>query len=437
MMNIVYSLYLPGTIFCASLILMTHMEQNSFFPLRVVAGYVIMVSVYFLIECVPISNPIVSESAKFILQLILLVFLLRFSFRIPWSDCFFGATAGYTIQHIASLSGNLVATCFYSVFFEQALRRFLLRVTITAISYLAAYRFLGANLIPGQEMHRKKLPHLLFLMCVMLVEIVISSFIYSLEGDPLYWDSYRAALVSNTICSCALLSIQFTLLEKKTLESELWLANQLRQKEREQYLISKDTIDLINLKCHDMRHQIRAIGQNSQLKSQVVQEMENAISIYDTQLKTGNQALDIILAEKNLYCQKNGITINCIADGSALSFMSELDIYSLFGNLLDNAINAVLPLDITQRAVGLSIKRHNGFVSISSYNYYTGFVRIDQGLPVTTQSDSKNHGFGMKSMKMMVEKYGGSVTYSLEKDIFNLSILIPILDPGDSPPVRK
>ena len=77
----------------------------------------------------------------------------------------------------------------------------------------------------GQEMHRKKLLHLLFLMCVMLVELVISSFIYSLEGDPLYWDSYRAALVSNTICSCALLSIQFMLLEKKTLESELWLAN--------------------------------------------------------------------------------------------------------------------------------------------------------------------------------------------------------------------
>ena len=65
------------------------------------------------------------------------------------------------------------------------------------------------------------------------------------------------------------------------------------------------------------------------------------ISIYDSMLKTGNEALDVIFAEKSLVCRKNDIKLNCMIDGAKLSFMENTDIYALFGNLMDNAIEAI------------------------------------------------------------------------------------------------
>ena len=57
-------------------------------------------------------------------------------------------------------------------------------------------------------------------------------------------------------------------------------------------------------------------------------------------MRTGNEILDTILTEKSLICENSGIHINCVADGSLLAFMNPVDLYTLFGNALDNAIEA-------------------------------------------------------------------------------------------------
>ena len=80
------------------------------------------------------------------------------------------------------------------------------------------------------------------------------------------------------------------------------------------------------------------------------------IDIYDSMLKTGNEALDVIFAEKSLLCRKNDIKLNCIIDGAKLSFMETADIYVLFGNLMDNAMEAVEKLsDVDKRIVSVNV----------------------------------------------------------------------------------
>ena len=64
-------------------------------------------------------------------------------------------------------------------------------------------------------------------------------------------------------------------------------------------------------------------------------------SQYDALFSTGNQAIDAILNEKSLYCSQRGIALNCLVDGSAVGHMEYVDIYSLVGNIMDNAIEAV------------------------------------------------------------------------------------------------
>lgn len=272
-------------------------------------------------------------------------------------------------------------------------------------------------------MNIRKLPVLLLLSGVTFVEIVLSSFTYA-QADSVTLDvSYFSSMFTNIICSIAFLVIQFSLLNTRTLEYDLDILRQLWQKEQNQYQLSKDITDAVNRKCHDMRHQIRSIGRNAQIDPSALEEMEDSIRIYDTLYQTGNKALDIILAEKVLQCQDTGISIQCMADGEKLNFMRDTDIYSLFGNLLENAIHAVQTLEPQQQTIGLTVVCHGELLSINSHNRYSGDVIFENGIPVTASTDVMNRGFGVKSISTIVEKYGGTICFQAKDGIFNLDIL--------------
>lgn len=180
------------------------------------------------------------------------------------------------------------------------------------------------------------------------------------------------------------------------------------------------------MKCHDMKHQIHSISKAAAIDPETIRGIEETISIYDSIVKTGNQVLDIIIAEKSLYCGKNNIFISYMIDGEKLNFMSDTDVYSLFGNLLDNAIDVVLKLERDRRVIGITIKAEGELLSINSHNYYSGEVLMVDGLPVTAKEDKNFHGFGVKSMVMIVEKYGGNITFEAKDQVFNLNILLPL-----------
>ena len=110
--------------------------------------------------------------------------------------------------------------------------------------------------------------------------------------------------------------------------------------------------------------------------------------------------------------------------------MSDTDLYSLFGNALDNAFEAVRALeDEDERNISLLVKQAAGMVSIHIENYYAGDVRFENGIPVTTKEDKRNHGYGIKSMHIITQRYGGSLTMGTEDQTFYLNVLIPVPKP--------
>ena len=56
-------------------------------------------------------------------------------------------------------------------------------------------------------------------------------------------------------------------------------------------------------------------------------------------------------------------------------------------------------------------------------NYFKGKLAFEDGLPLTTKEDKESHGFGMRSLRMIVKKYGGELTASVSDDIFHLNII--------------
>ena len=89
------------------------------------------------------------------------------------------------------------------------------------------------------------------------------------------------------------------------------------------------------------------------------------VSIYDSSVRTGNETLDVLLANKSLQCEQRGIRFDRMIDGELLDFMKPADIYSLFGNAVDNAIEAVLRLDDdADRYVSMTVCKRKEMLSI-------------------------------------------------------------------------
>lgn len=203
------------------------------------------------------------------------------------------------------------------------------------------------------------------------------------------------------------------------------------QMQYKNYQLSQESIDIVNQKYHDLKHQITLLKAEagSGKSIEYLEQMEKEIKIYEAQNKTGNKVLDAVLTSKTLYCQNKGIVLTSVAEGEALNFMNDMDISALFGNILDNAIeSAEKNSDKEKRLIHLSVVRQQGFLRIRAENYCEENVVFKDGMPVTTKKDRKLHGYGMKSIQNTAKKYGGSVTAEMKKNWFELRILIPVAD---------
>ncbi len=225
-----------------------------------------------------------------------------------------------------------------------------------------------------------------------------------------------------------ILYLQNELFKKSAMRQELEVMNLLWKKEQEQYQLSKENIALINQKCHDLKHQIRAIRNSSKEEmDKYLEEMEGSIRIYEAIVKTGNEVLDTILTEKSLYCEERGITVSCVADGSQMDFINTVDLYAILGNALDNAIEAVEKFKHEEkRQIDVLIHRQHNFLMINIINPMKDALVYEEELPLSTKGDNRYHGFGLRSMKYLVKKYDGYLSISTEDGCFSLKILIPI-----------
>ncbi|MFT4145674.1 MAG: ATP-binding protein [Mobilitalea sp.] len=210
---------------------------------------------------------------------------------------------------------------------------------------------------------------------------------------------------------------------------ELDAINYILKQQYEQYQLSRDNIELLNRKYHDMKHQISVIRAelDPMKKEAYLEEMESGIRLYEAQNKTGNTVLDTILTSKSMYCVQHDINFTCVADGSLLDFMEVMDICTVFGNVLDNAIESVEQLrDSSLRLIRAAVFAQNNFLMIRVENYCEAELTMDDGLPVTTKGDKRYHGYGIKSMRYTIEKYEGTLTIHTENHWFILRILVPI-----------
>ncbi len=352
-------------------------------------------------------------------------------------DCDFGEAmyrgiAAYTTQHLAYSFLSLLS---YGRLSLWPGGRFVCYLCVYVLTYVLVY-FLFAKRMRREDFYRANDPVFVAFLSIMLVLVVVLNY---LRVYYVSWDRDRTGIAHTLFSLYAIVGCAFSLFiqagfhRQSHMAQQLEIANQLIYKQEKQYHLSEETINIINLKCHDLKHQVAALrrSMDDPASRKALEGIESATQIYDCVVKTGNPALDVILTEKSLLCESRNIQLTCMVDAGGLDAVSETDLYAIFGNLLDNAIESVMELpDPGRRVISLTVATAGNVLVIHTENYFNHPVRLENGIPITTKADIRYHGFGMKSLQLLAGRYGGTLSVEPDGDIFHVNIMLPMHGEG-------
>lgn len=417
-----------GAFFLATFLVSYKIEKQNNWTIKAILSF--LLAAFLCHTCMRILVSLsLSRYIDLILRNVICILLFGFAFAAmmyiykctTW-EALFCCVAGYCMQHLTQrLSLFLADMMFYH---PNRMQSAAMLVLVTGLCYFLLFRLFIRNKNYSSIVTDNK-PQILITSAVLLTTITLSSFSGMAVNSGNQHTIHLFLYGFSAITASLNLMLEFSLLFKKNAELERDIISQLMHENQVHYAIEKSTIDAINIKCHDLKHQLIRLEQ--QLDGSLLTDIKKAVNAYDFIFKTGSTALDTVLTMKGLYCESHQVTLTCIADGSNLFFMSEADIYALFGNILDNALEAVLKLDDPdKRLIGLTIKAKNHFLLIHTENYYSGRLSFINGLPQTTKDDTVYHGFGMHSISLLTEKYNGQCKVQADSGIFTLDLMFPM-----------
>lgn len=176
---------------------------------------------------------------------------------------------------------------------------------------------------------------------------------------------------------------------------------------------------------HDLKNHLLMLEsrQNTEeTRHQIAAKLHSQIADYEDYVHTGNEFLDIILKDKAAKAREKQIDFSVRVNFNGIDFMEPLDISTIFGNAIDNAIEANEELPEALRLIAVKAERIRDMVIITVENSMMQGTYPTEG---STKKDSFIHGFGIPNIKNAVKKYGGQSRFQLENGICLLKIIIP------------
>ena len=409
--------------FTIDLILMTAvfaapLPKRKFWPLRLAAG---------VVACVLVAQLYPMTDLQFYLAIVPVFLLAFFCCRVsPW-DAAYCVCCGYAAQHIYSCIYGLL--CIFGLENNPSAPPRVTPVLVLTFAATAILVYLHFARKMGDESGflLETRAAIVSAVVILLTVLVFSSMLGNPQTDGERHFFILAKLYA-ILCCLILLWMQVSQIRRERIQRDFAVQQHLASQQKEQYELTKETIDLINRKCHDMKHQVEALKAAGEVKDRenYIKEVSESIRIYDAGIKTGSDVLDTVLTDKSLWCEARQITLTCVADGAKLSFLSPVDLYTIFGNALDNAMEYVSRLEeVEKRVISVSVWAQNGLVLIQVENPCEEALTFEGDLPGSTKEKDGYHGFGLKSIRNITEKYRGHMTVHNERGMFVLRLSFP------------
>ncbi len=414
MFNFYLEMVIPTVLF------MRHEDKRSAFFARLFLCVIMSVLLYYL----PFVR-IYAFSFGYLIVLFAVALQMTFCFKVSFFKALFYSIAGFAVQHMA-WDIVLMLISIIGVQNFNVLSGYICYIGVYSLVYAICAIVVPTKKCVG-ELKGRNIATFIFSGIIIIMVWAMSALLsyYRL------WNIFTR--IYAIICALFALCVQFGFFKNNYLQNEneryayeKILVEELLNQSKKQQALTKDTIEIIETKCHDLKHQIYALRNLKQEdRSACLDELENAIMVYGNIAKTGNYALDIVLTEKCLYCEKDKIDFTYIVDGEAMNFLDPVDISLLFGNVIDNAIECVKNYDSDKRIIRLNVSVNKSFLCLHSENYCEREVKFENGLPVTSKVGSE-HGYGVKSIRYIVEKYGGSLLMQQSGNLFSVNAMLPL-----------
>ena len=347
-------------------------------------------------------------------------------FKVNIQAAMFLGTAGYAMQHFTY---KLIQIVIGSI--EKGIPSFVdnnygiygIYASFVIISLPIFYNMFGKKIHNNETLIIKD-SRLLIISIILIICTVILNLIYESFVKVSNLTLFIVGCLFDMVCCFLTLFIEFEMLKSKEISEAYIQMKTIWESEKKQLEISKENMDYMKILAHDLKHELNE--STLLISKDKVDELNHRIAAFGNSIKTGNDILDLVIAERTLIVQKENINLSIIADGSVLSNMKQSDCYSLFMNIMDNAIDAVKELPKDQREISLAVRESMGMILIHEVNPFQGTLNFKDGLPQTTKRDSMYHGFGTKSIKGIVDSYSGNCEISIkDNNIYVLNILLP------------
>ena len=347
-----------------------------------------------------------------------------------YESVYYAVLAFSTAECIASVEWQLINYTFGDVSQIPLLAEAAVLVAVYGVLVFIEYHMFNRRISIGTPFHINKGDWFTAIFIAVVV-FLFSNLRFVTDNAAAAGQFSREIATARTlidIAGVAVLYAHYVSCRNSIMRGELEAVQNTLQVQYQQYKQSRESIDLINMKYHDLKHQIGYLRneQDASKRNDFLDRLENDIKSFELQNKTGNAVLDTILTGKSLYCYKHGITMTCVVDGKLLDFMETMDICSVFGNALDNAIESAMRIrDKEKRLIHVTVSQLNDFVMIRIENYYEDELKTDGKNYVTTKRDKRHHGWGIKSIKYTADRYDGAVYINTDNNWFDIKIAIP------------
>ncbi len=160
---------------------------------------------------------------------------------------------------------------------------------------------------------------------------------------------------------------------------------------------------------------------------EVLPELQRGIHNAERELICSNRYLNALLVDYRRMAEKNHVQADIFVEaGFKIEFVREIDITSILGNLLDNAVEAAKQCEKGQVSVALYMENGGSLAVCRIENNYVGEPRNDGVELLTTKENPALHGIGLQNVRRLVEKYSGYIQQEYEKGVYETTVILPV-----------
>ena len=317
-------------------------------------------------------------------------------------------------------------------FINNALINELLCFVIQGVFYAIVFCLIIKH-VPLSWIEEKSHLQWVLLVVTIIIQMYVKVSLGFAVGGPETSESFSVFSVILCLLMLSLLVfiIRYSYSMRKLKEAELQdISNRYYLEKLQTRIESSETIRSLH---HDIKNHMIAIkklaqNQNDDQIDQYIDELLSGVERSEFVYDTGNDLLDGLFSEKATRAAKEKIQMEILADFRDLDFIKNNDLCTIFGNALDNAIEACEKIqDVTERYIRIKTEKAAGQLMIYIINPAVSVAETEEGILKTTKKDASSHGYGYRNMLRAVKKYDGLLNHKNKDGLFILSIILPLL----------